>query len=262
MGKWCGVQEAPLTEVAVGSRASSAILELYKAAPSSLTELIVQTSPHHPIPAIADLAPAIPRPKRKKPLMSRAACSCFRERRSLCSTGLVWSQATSQTALEKVSGRVSPEVYQDGFFSCSAMSEARNWVKWGQWSSSDHLFCSSHYSSHCLKSNCTSAFFAREGINHVGGKFSCWSTVNICQPRSRWLASICTVALQSRLRSPFGLGSHFCLGELILICRYWAHTSNYIFIILHSERSCEALAELNGSKVFDALHLSLQFLCY
>lgn len=106
-------------------------------------------------------------------------------------------------------------------FSCSATSEDKNWAKWKKLSSLDHLFCSSHYCSHCLKSNPTSAFSAREEINCMAGTFSSWSTVSICQLSSRWMAPICTVALQSHLRGHIGLRSHFCLGELTLVCRYF-----------------------------------------
>lgn len=111
--RWASGQEAPLTSKgAVGSIASSAMPELHKAAPSPPTELMVQTSPPHP----RNPWPPIPRPNGKEPLISGAACSHFRERCSLCSTGLVQSQATSQAVFEKVSGGVPPKLYQDVFF--------------------------------------------------------------------------------------------------------------------------------------------------
>ena len=139
---------------------------------------------------------------------------------------LVWCShmlALSQP-LKQCQAGISPELYQDGFFSCSAVSEARNCAKWRKCSSSGHLFSNSHYSSHHLKSNRTPASFAREEVNYMGGQFSSWSTVNIWQLRSSWLAPLCTVAQQSHLRGHFGLRSPFCLGELILLCRYWANT--------------------------------------
>lgn len=138
-------------------------------------ELMTQTSPLHPFCH----SPVIPRPERKKPLTGKAAYYHFREGFLSLQT-----QATSQTAFEKPPGRVSPELHQDGFFSCSTMPEDRNWAKWKK---QEFLgwFCSSHYSSHCLKSNSTSVFSAREEINCMGRTSSFWNTGNICQLSSR-----------------------------------------------------------------------------
>lgn len=58
---------------------------------------------------------------------------------------------------------------------------------------------------------------AREETNHMGATFSSWNTVSICQLRSRRLAPICTVALQSHLRGHFDLRSHFCLEESLFL---------------------------------------------
>lgn len=156
--RWASGQEAPLTSKgAVGSIASSAIPELHKAAPSPPTELMVQTSPPHP----RNPWPANSKAKWKGTSYKRSSLFPFQGKMLSLQhwfgavtsylSGSLWKsvrQGTSQTL---------PGWFF--FFSYSAMSEARNWAKWGKLSSSDHLFCSSHYSSHCLKSNCTSAFF-------------------------------------------------------------------------------------------------------
>lgn len=174
--------------------------------------------PHHLIPSITDQWFQGQKGRnllQAEQLIPMSGKDCF-----LCSTGLVQPQATSQTALKNRQVRYLLSSIRMAF-SCSATSEDKNWAKWKKLSSLDHLFCSSHYCSHCLKSNPTSAFSAREEINCMAGTFSSWSTVSICQLSSRWMAPICTVALQSHLRGHIGLRSHFCLGELTLVCRYF-----------------------------------------
>lgn len=149
--KLCGTLEAPLiSEATVGSIASSATPAV-QGCPNSLD----LTSPSL---QLLTLHQQFQDQKRR---MNRAACSHFRERCFLCITVLMQSQATSQTAFKEVSGRVSPELYQDGYFSCSAVSEARNWVPSEGNGAPLTICCSSHNSSHCLKWSCTSALFCQ-----------------------------------------------------------------------------------------------------
>lgn len=137
----------------------SATPELHKIVPGSLSEADL-TDHTICIPTITDLTPVIPRLKGKK-LMSRATCSYFGD-----STHLV--QSWSTLLYFQISARWyifwSPP-FLTCFFYCSVMSEARNWAEEGKQKSSNSWFCSFHYSSHCLESNCKEALFFWQGRN-------------------------------------------------------------------------------------------------
>lgn len=114
--------------------------------------------PHHHIPAIIALTPAVSRPKRRKSLIIRTVVpisgNC-----SLCSSGLMHSQATSRQPLKKCQIGYLLNPTRRAFFlaeQCLRLGTASSEENWAPLT-----FYFSHYSSHCLKSNFTSALFCQ-----------------------------------------------------------------------------------------------------
>lgn len=141
----------------MGSIAPSPILELHKASPSPQTEVIVQTSPPH----LCNHCPYTSsfKAKKKETSYNQNSCSHFREICSLCSSGLMHSQATSRQPLKKCQIGYLLNPMRRAFFlaeQCLRLGTESSEENWAPLT-----FYFSHYSSHCLKSNFTSALFCQ-----------------------------------------------------------------------------------------------------